>query len=410
MKSRGLAFNNVFNSLKVNISSEDENNVLDIQFAEASDDVEHAIEEDAVRADVEERRRIFSKVILKLVKMKSIDQLAKVIMIALKNKFKKKKGTNEVVPVMVEGTSNANFNVEMPIIVHPTNLVEGEPTTFEAPNDGYISEYEASEDEIVTPETSQEGVEVPIKEGHKRKKFRSKVYNPKCDFKEVVQSYCIANGYNIRWTRTCKRMMEAQCAMGCPWRIFASWMKRDMKFMIKSYNSEHKCSRNMRNRQATVSLIANYYLEIFRRNPNWSVQEMEKYFQVKFYISIGRMKAYRSKWEALRRLHGSIEDHYAMLGFYLTQLRIVNPTSMLNIICTREFMGAPPMFQRLYIGFDALRKGFLQGCRPIIGFDGCFLKTFLGGQLLSAVGKDGNNQMFPIAWAVIEGGNYESWS
>ncbi|WOL20175.1 hypothetical protein Cni_G28978 [Canna indica] len=73
-------------------------------------------------------------------------------------------------------------------------------------------------------------------------------------------------------------------------------------------------------------------------------------------------------------------------------------------------MGAPPVFQRLHIGFDALRKGFLQGCRPIIGFDRCFLKTFLGGHLLSAVGRDGNNQMFPIAWAVVKGENYESWS
>ncbi|WOL20256.1 hypothetical protein Cni_G29060 [Canna indica] len=376
---------------KVNISNEDENDVLDIQFAEASDDVEHAIEEDAVRADVEERTRMFSKMILKLVKMKSIDQLTKVIMMFYLLNLKNQVNLQHLKHLMM---------------------------------DIYISEYEANEDEIVTPETSQEGVEVSIEEGHKRKKFCSKVYNLKCDvnnvklelrikfesnaqFKEAVQSYCIANCYNIRWTRTCKRMMEAQCAMGCPWRIFASWMKRVMTFMIKSYNSEHKCSRNMRNRQATVSWIANYYLEIFRRNPNWSVQEMEKDFQAKFYISIGRMKAYRSKWKALRRLRGSVEDHYAMLGSYLAQLRIVNPTSMFNIVCTREFMGAPSMFQRLYIGFDALRKRFPQGCTPIIGFDGCFLKMFLGGQLLFAVGRDGNNQMFPIAWVVVEGENYE---
>ncbi|CAN1156142.1 hypothetical protein LINPERHAP2_LOCUS20779 [Linum perenne] len=30
--------------------------------------------------------------------------------------------------------------------------------------------------------------------------------------------------------------------------------------------------------------------------------------------------------------------------------------------------------------------------------------------LLSAVGKDGNNQMFPIAWAVVEGENRSSWT
>ncbi|CAN1245468.1 hypothetical protein LINGRAPRIM_LOCUS2963 [Linum grandiflorum] len=29
--------------------------------------------------------------------------------------------------------------------------------------------------------------------------------------------------------------------------------------------------------------------------------------------------------------------------------------------------------------------------------------------LLSAIGKDENNQMYPICWAVVEGENKESW-
>ncbi|CAN1176724.1 hypothetical protein LINPERHAP2_LOCUS32698 [Linum perenne] len=29
--------------------------------------------------------------------------------------------------------------------------------------------------------------------------------------------------------------------------------------------------------------------------------------------------------------------------------------------------------------------------------------------ILTAVRKDGNNQMFPIAWAVVEGENRDSW-
>ncbi|CAN1170043.1 hypothetical protein LINPERHAP2_LOCUS28760 [Linum perenne] len=29
--------------------------------------------------------------------------------------------------------------------------------------------------------------------------------------------------------------------------------------------------------------------------------------------------------------------------------------------------------------------------------------------LLSATGKDGNNQMFPIRWVVVEGENRSSW-
>ncbi|WOL10979.1 hypothetical protein Cni_G19740 [Canna indica] len=66
-------------------------------------------------------------------------------------------------------------------------------------------------------------------------------------------------------------------------------------------------------------------------------------------------------------------------------------------------------FKRIFVGFDALKEGFLGGCRPVISLDGCFLKSKAGGQLLSAVGRDGNNQMFLVCWAVVEGENEESW-
>ncbi|XP_071688226.1 uncharacterized protein [Rutidosis leptorrhynchoides] len=41
--------------------------------------------------------------------------------------------------------------------------------------------------------------------------------------------------------------------------------------------------------------------------------------------------------------------------------------------------------------------------RKVIGLDGCFLKGIAIGQLLSALGKDANNQVYPLAWAVVDG-------
>ncbi|KAM3359008.1 hypothetical protein P3S68_021941 [Capsicum galapagoense] len=54
-------------------------------------------------------------------------------------------------------------------------------------------------------------------------------------------------------------------------------------------------------------------------------------------------------------------------------------------------------FHFFYIYFDAMKKEFQEGCRKCIGLDGCFLKGVCKGQLLVAIAKDGNNQMFPIA-------------
>jgi hypothetical protein len=45
-------------------------------------------------------------------------------------------------------------------------------------------------------------------------------------------------------------------------------------------------------------------------------------------------------------------------------------------------------FQRLYFSLAAMKRGFIVGCRPIIGLDGCFLKGPFKGQLLSATSRE----------------------
>ena len=48
--------------------------------------------------------------------------------------------------------------------------------------------------------------------------------------------------------------------------------------------------------------------------------------------------------------------------------------------------------------------------RPIIGVDDYFLNGKYGGELLTIVGRDGNDQMLPLAYAVVEVENKETWS
>ncbi|KAH1032299.1 hypothetical protein J1N35_044473 [Gossypium stocksii] len=68
-----------------------------------------------------------------------------------------------------------------------------------------------------------------------------------------------------------------------------------------------------------------------------------------------------------------------------------------------------PHFKRYYVCFDALKRGWKVGCRPLIGLDGCFLKGPFKSEFLIVVGRDANNQMFPIAWAVVKVECTDSW-
>ena len=68
-----------------------------------------------------------------------------------------------------------------------------------------------------------------------------------------------------------------------------------------------------------------------------------------------------------------------------------------------------PYFERLYICLEGCKRGFLAGCRPIIGLDACHLKTKTRGQLVSAIGRNPNDEYFPFAFAVVEVESKDSW-
>ncbi|GKD79970.1 pentatricopeptide repeat-containing protein, partial [Tanacetum coccineum] len=67
-------------------------------------------------------------------------------------------------------------------------------------------------------------------------------------------------------------------------------------------------------------------------------------------------------------------------------------------------------FDRFYVCFKGLKEGWKLGCRNVIALDGCFLKKPNVGEILTAIGRDGNNHIFPMAWAVVNVENKDNWS
>ena len=63
----------------------------------------------------------------------------------------------------------------------------------------------------------------------------------------------------------------------------------------------------------------------------------------------------------------------------------------------------------MYIRYNAQKLGFLGGCKPIIGLDGCYLKGRFGGQILSTIARDANDNIFTVSFVVVEQKNKDSW-
>ncbi|CAN1339463.1 hypothetical protein LINPERPRIM_LOCUS38499 [Linum perenne] len=285
------------------------------------------------------------------------------------------------------------------------------------PNSSFTEYRKSSESDHVRPNLSDEGsydaadyepIQGPMRDFSNTRLRQGMRFIHAAAFKDFVASYCLYVGADILWLKSSQSKMEAVCKERCGWRVYGSWNSKKESFLLKCLGANHTCPRALENKQASAKWIAKTYIEKFRISPKWDVSDMKRELQLTYGIRINDNKCYRARNEARILLEGTLEEEYKKLRPYVAALQKADPEGrfVLEVDIRAE---DKVTFKRIYVGFSGLFKGFLAGCRPVIGFDGCFLKGELPGMLLSAVGKDGNNQMFPLAWAVTEGETTSSW-
>ena len=107
-----------------------------------------------------------------------------------------------------------------------------------------------------------------------------------------------------------------------------------------------------------------------------------------------------------KRVREAMHEEYARVFDYQLEILRSNPGSTVAVVLNPK--ETAPVFQRLYVCFQACKRGFIEGCRKVVGLDGCFFKGAQSGELLCALGRDANGQMYPIAWAAVEVENKDS--
>ncbi|GJW12866.1 hypothetical protein Tco_1578693 [Tanacetum coccineum] len=125
--------------------------------------------------------------------------------------------------------------------------------------------------------------------------------------------------------------------------------------------------------------LSDHVIKTLATNLDIPVRAVQNQMQKQFDVGVSKIKAFRVKRIATYKMTTS------------TTVRIdvhqePNPTSL-----TRTF-------RRVYVGLGALKQGFRACGREILGLDGCFMSVPWPGQILTAVGVDANNGIYPVAY------------
>ncbi|KAL2896655.1 Antiviral helicase SKI2, partial [Bienertia sinuspersici] len=197
--------------------------------------------------------------------------------------------------------------VEGTVISEQKEVVDDEQEA-ERGQDGYVSEYEASGDELDTD------LEIEEDElGRKKRKQRAVVVNCNTDFtkfqwtvgirfpnreefKECVTRYAVAQGRNLTWIVSDKNRQQrlgVKCNPGCPFRLYCSWDSRRAALVVKSVEDQHTCVRNMEsNRQLKSTWLAKQFLEIFKIRPHWPAKDIVETVRVAYRVLVKMEKVH----------------------------------------------------------------------------------------------------------------------
>ncbi|KAK8609691.1 hypothetical protein V6N13_093107 [Hibiscus sabdariffa] len=232
------------------------------------------------------------------------------------------------------------------------------------------------------------------------------------EFKDAIYKYSRCSRRELKIVKNEPKRISVKCIAStkCPWRIYASTNRQTRCIQVKTFINEHNCPVSFKNKMVSMKVIAEHFEDTIKDHPKMKIREIQRRIQSELHVNVPNARCRRAKSLVTSRLAGSCKEEFALLWDYADELRTKNPGSTIKMAVNRVSDISSPHFKRFYVCFDALKRGWKEGCRPIMGLDGCFLKGPFKGVLLGAVGRDGNDQMYPIAWAVAEGESTDSWS
>ena len=223
-----------------------------------------------------------------------------------------------------------------------------------------------------------------------------------------MKRHAIFHHYRIKYQKNYPTRLRAQCAdVDCEWFCNITQMKDGYKARCKKLGPDHTCYNDVEfgNHHDDARWVALVIEPKFRANPTWRSAHIIDEIWWSHTVKISYWVAWNAKRMVQRKIYGTLEDGYRLSPVICEQVLRTNPGSIAT--CSRD--NSDGGFYHLCLAFKASLDGFVAGCRPLIGLDGCHLTTKYGGICLSAVALDGNNGLFPIAIYICRNENKESW-
>ncbi|KAL7595741.1 uncharacterized protein LOC111914209 [Lactuca sativa] len=223
------------------------------------------------------------------------------------------------------------------------------------------------------------------------------------EFREALHKFSIAHGFRYKYKKSDSHRVSVKCkSEGCPWRIYVSRLQTTHLIRIKKMNPEHTCTgvTAKAGYRATKGWVGNIIKEKLKNSPNYRPKDIVTDIEREYGVKLNYSQAWRAKGIAKEQLQGSYSQSYSQLPFFCEKIMETNPGSLATFDTKPD-----SSFHRFFVSFHASILGFQQGCRPLLFLDDIPLDAKYQGTLLIVTSADGDDGVFPLAFAVVDDEN-----
>ncbi|ESQ51175.1 hypothetical protein EUTSA_v10017584mg [Eutrema salsugineum] len=191
--------------------------------------------------------------------------------------------------------------------------------------------------------------------------------------------------FAFKTQKSTKTLFVAKCRVeGCAWMVRASMKNDASTFWVTKYVKDHTCSiahRMAQRGKSTPKYIGKLFISHWGIIDGLTPEHVRVSMKHMFGIKMDYTTSYRSLIYAQQLVRGTPEDGYSSLPAYLHSVNKANP----GTVSALHYM------------------------RRVIVVDGCHLTGKYEGTLLVATAQDGNFQIFPLAFGIVDGEDDASW-
>ncbi|XP_021595104.1 uncharacterized protein LOC110601981 [Manihot esculenta] len=216
----------------------------------------------------------------------------------------------------------------------------------------------------------------------------------------AAKEYHLRRHHKFYSDETKKKTYSIKCKYknhNCKWHLRASMKEGSEVWRIVSYDGPHTCSNPMVEKdhpQLDNKFICQFILPMIEEQPHIKIKTLKAEVRDKIGYEPTYSKTWKAKQFAIRKIFGGWDESYGRL----------HDPHYINDRLDRTSR----VFDRMFWAYRQSIEGF-KHCRPIIFVDGTFLYGKYSGCILCATGLDGNNQIFPLAFAIVEKEDSDNW-